>query len=70
MLRAELGPGFLLVTPGIRPVASAAGDQARIMTPEAARAAGVSYPVIGRPVTQAVEPLAVLHELNRLFGRP
>ncbi|HPE59771.1 MAG: orotidine-5'-phosphate decarboxylase [Thiothrix sp.] len=68
LLRSALGPDFLLVTPGIRPAGSAAGDQSRIMTPEQARNAGVSYPVIGRPVTQAANPLAAVHELNRIFG--
>ncbi len=48
------GQEFKLVTPGIRPQGSEAGDQRRIMTPEQALAAGVDYMVIGRPVTQSV----------------
>ena len=47
---------FLTVTPGIRPAGSDQGDQRRIMTPEQAKAAGVSYMVIGRPITQAADP--------------
>jgi orotidine-5'-phosphate decarboxylase len=68
MLRAARGPRFLLVTPGIRPVASEADDQRRIMTPEQAVAAGVNYMVIGRPVTQAADPAAALRAINAGIG--
>lgn len=68
MLREARGPGFLLVTPGIRPADSAAGDQRRIMTPEQAVAAGVSYMVIGRPVTLAADPAAALRAINAGIG--
>ncbi|HDY0483924.1 TPA: orotidine-5'-phosphate decarboxylase [Escherichia coli] len=54
------GQEFKLVTPGIRPQGSDAGDQRRIMTPEQALAAGVDYMVIGRPVTQSVDPAQTL----------
>src|SRR6478672_3769267 len=47
-MRAAFGPGFALVTPGIRPTGSAKDDQARITTPEAAAQAGADYLVIGR----------------------
>ncbi len=50
-----LGQEFKLVTPGIRPQGSEAGDQRRRMTPEQALSAGVDYMVIGRPVTRSVE---------------
>jgi orotidine-5'-phosphate decarboxylase len=63
-LRSALGAGFKLVTPGIRPVGSAAGDQARIVTPEAAIANGADYLVIGRPITQAADPPAELARIN------
>jgi len=68
MLRGTMGPDFLLVTPGIRPAHSEMGDQRRIMTPEQAKAAGVSYMVIGRPVTQADDPAAALHAINQSLG--
>jgi orotidine-5'-phosphate decarboxylase len=64
MLRQILGDDFLLVTPGIRPTGSAQGDQSRVMTPAQARAAGVSYVVVGRPITQASDPLAVIAQIN------
>ncbi len=56
LLRQELGSDFIIVTPGIRPSGSPVGDQSRIMTPEAAIAAGADYLVVGRPITQAGDP--------------
>lgn len=64
-LKVELGAGFKLVTPGIRPVGSDAGDQKRIMTPKQAIDAGSDYLVIGRPITQADNPVAVLADVNK-----
>jgi orotidine-5'-phosphate decarboxylase len=64
-LRHLLGNDFLLVTPGIRPADTAAGDQKRVMTPRDAIDAGSSYLVIGRPITQAIDPLEVLNSINR-----
>lgn len=64
MLKAKLGKEFKLITPGIRPVGSDAGDQRRIMTPANAIDAGSDYLVIGRPITQAQDPAAVLTEIN------
>ncbi|ACC98285.1 Orotidine-5'-phosphate decarboxylase [Elusimicrobium minutum Pei191] len=55
-LRKALGPGMVLVTPGIRPVWSAAGDQKRITTPADAVKNGASFMVIGRPITGAKDP--------------
>jgi len=63
-LRSACGRDFLLVTPGIRPAGSACDDQARIVTPAAAIANGADYLVIGRPVTQAPDPLAALAAIN------
>jgi orotidine-5'-phosphate decarboxylase len=56
IVRRETGPGFLIVTPGIRPAWAAAQDQKRIMTPAEAMAKGSDYLVVGRPVTQAASP--------------
>ncbi len=67
-LKAEQGAGFKLVTPGIRPANASAGDQQRIMTPAAALAAGSDYLVIGRPITQAQDPLAALDAIHREIG--
>ena len=64
-LRQENGAGFCLVTPGIRPAGAAAGDQQRVMTPTQAVAAGADYLVIGRPITQAADPMTVLAAINR-----
>jgi len=64
MLRETLGPDFLLVTPGIRPAGSDQGDQHRVMTPADANADGVSYIVVGRPITQSDNPLAVIDQIN------
>ena len=64
LLRRESGAAFLLVTPGIRPAQSDRDDQQRVMTPAAAIAAGADYLVIGRPVTQAPDPVAALEAIN------
>ncbi|MBJ6610194.1 MAG: orotidine-5'-phosphate decarboxylase [Candidatus Thiothrix moscowensis] len=68
LLRKVLGDDFLLVTPGIRPAGSEQGDQSRVMTPVQAREAGVSYVVVGRPITQAADPLAVIAQINADLG--
>jgi orotidine-5'-phosphate decarboxylase len=63
-LRAACGPAFKLVTPGIRPADAAKDDQARIVTPVAAVRNGADYLVIGRPITQAADPVATLASIN------
>jgi orotidine-5'-phosphate decarboxylase len=63
-IRAACGPDFRLVTPGIRLADAARDDQARIVSPEAAVRAGADYLVIGRPITQAADPLATLNAIN------
>jgi orotidine-5''-phosphate decarboxylase (EC 4.1.1.23) len=65
LLKAECGDGFKLITPGIRPAGSDQGDQRRVMTPKEAVQAGSDYLVIGRPVTQAADPAAVLAAINQ-----
>lgn len=64
ILRKQLGDRLMLVTPGIRPAGSSRDDQRRIMTPLAAMQGGASYLVIGRPVTQADDPVGVLRTIN------
>jgi len=57
-LRTELGPDAILVTPGVRPAGSAAGDQKRIATPAQAIADGADFIVVGRPIRDAADPAA------------
>jgi orotidine-5'-phosphate decarboxylase len=64
LLRENLGKNFCLVTPGIRPSQANLDDQSRVMTPSAALQAGSSYLVIGRPITQAADPLQALRDIN------
>jgi orotidine-5'-phosphate decarboxylase len=56
--RTKLGHNFAIVTPGVRPPGSGHGDQARVATPAEAIAAGASYIVVGRPITEAADPAA------------
>ena len=67
-LRLALGATFKLVTPGIRPAGSAKDDQSRIITPQAAIANGADYLVIGRPITQAKDPVGALAAINDSLG--
>lgn len=67
-LKKANGDDFVLVTPGIRPAGSSKDDQNRVMTPEAALAAGSDYLVIGRPITAAPDPLMALAEIRRSIG--
>lgn len=63
-------PEAILVTPGIRPVGAASGDQKRIATPEAALAAGSDYLVVGRPITQAPDPARALQLMLETLSVP
>lgn len=65
LLRQHLGNDFLLVTPGIRPATASLDDQSRVLTPAQALSMGASYLVIGRPITQAVQPLAALTQIYK-----
>jgi orotidine-5'-phosphate decarboxylase len=69
-VRAEVGPGITLITPGVRPAGSSADDQARTATPEEALRAGANLLVIGRPITAAPDPgaaaAAIAAPLRRL----
>jgi len=64
-LRALTGPEGVLVVPGIRPVGADAGDQRRIATPAETLRAGASYLVVGRPITQALNPAKAAEEIVR-----
>ena len=68
MVRTIVGSGYAIVTPGIRPAGSAAGDQKRTATPAAALKAGASHLVVGRPITAAADPSeaarAILAEMS------
>ncbi|MFT5542364.1 MAG: orotidine-5'-phosphate decarboxylase [Glaciecola sp.] len=63
-LRNILNKEFLLVTPGIRPIGSDAGDQSRVATPQSALQNGVDYLVIGRPITKSENPILSLQNIN------
>lgn len=56
MIRKKTGKDFLIVTPGVRPVWAAHGDQKRVMTPREAIDAGSNFIVVGRPITQSPSP--------------
>ena len=64
LLRQCVEPEFLLVSPGIRPIGSASGDQKRIVTPDQALKNGVDYLVIGRPITASDDPVEALKSIN------
>jgi orotidine-5'-phosphate decarboxylase len=70
LLRRELGPGPLLVVPGVRPAGSAAGDQQRTGTPEQAVADGADWLVVGRPLRNAPDPGAAADEIARSLAGP
>jgi orotidine-5'-phosphate decarboxylase len=65
-LREEFGRDFVIVTPGVRPAGSGVHDQARVVTPAEAIAAGASHIVVGRPITEAIDPAA---EARAILGQ-
>jgi orotidine-5'-phosphate decarboxylase len=65
VLRKDIGADFTLVTPGIRPQGASLDDQTRVLTPAEAIRQGSDYLVMGRPITQAADPVAVLTAVNR-----
>ncbi len=73
-IREACGKGFLIVTPGIRPAGSQPGDQARLATPATALAAGADYLVVGRPITEARDPVAaagaIVREMETALAPP
>ena len=67
-LRRELGNDFAIVTPGVRPAGSAMGDQARVLTPKDAIAAGATYLVVGRPILEATDPAQAVGAIVKEIG--
>ena len=67
LVKERCGADFLTVTPGIRFADSAVGDQKRIMTPERAGQSGCDYIVVGRPITQAADPVAAYRRCVKDF---
>jgi orotidine-5'-phosphate decarboxylase len=67
-LRTNRGPGWVIVTPGVRPAGSDRGDQSRIATPRAAVQAGAHYLVVGRPITAAPDPARAAEAVLREMG--
>ena len=65
LVRSDAGAQFLLVTPGIRPGPAKRDDQHRITTPAEALRAGADFLVIGRPITQAPDPIQALADIQR-----
>jgi orotidine-5'-phosphate decarboxylase len=65
LVRRAVGPEFLIVTPGIRLPDGEAGDQARVVTPDAAIGDGATHLVVGRPITAAADPRAAAQEFVR-----
>lgn len=63
-IRGQVGPDFLVVTPGIRPAGADAGDQNRVATPADAVRAGADYLVIGRPITRAPDPASAFDAIS------
>jgi orotidine-5'-phosphate decarboxylase len=72
-LRNALGPGVLIVTPGIRPKGAERNDQTRTISPAEAIAAGADYLVVGRPITRAPDPRqaaeAIVEEIASALSR-
>ena len=66
-IHATCGAGFLTVTPGVRFAGGSADDQVRITTPAKAKEIGSDYIVVGRPITQAEDPLAAWRKCVREF---
>ncbi len=68
-VRSAVGPSLRIVCPGVRPDGGDPGDQARVVTPEAAIAAGADYVVCGRPIRDAADPVAAAHAIADEIAR-
>ncbi|VNF88076.1 orotidine-5-phosphate decarboxylase [Streptococcus pneumoniae] len=64
VIKQATNPDFICLTPGIRPASVAVGDQKRVMTPADAYQIGSDYIVVGRPITQAEDPVAAYHAIK------
>ena len=64
VIKQATKPDFICLTPGIRPTGAAVGDQKRVMTPADAYQIGSDYIVVGRPITQAEDPVAAYHAIK------
>lgn len=71
-IRRQLGTGFAIVTPGVRPTGETHGDQARVVTPAEAISAGATHLVVGRPIVAALDPpaaaRAILQQMEAALG--
>lgn len=67
-IKAATAPSFTCLTPGIRPAGAEVGDQKRVMTPEQARVIGADYIVVGRPITQASDPVAAYQAIYKAWN--
>jgi len=68
-IRKHCGNDFIIVTPGIRPAGSKAGDQKRVTTPSEAQAQGSDFLVVGRPIVQAEDPSQAAKQILEEMAR-
>jgi orotidine-5'-phosphate decarboxylase len=69
IIRKTAGKDFLIITPGVRPIWAAHGDQKRVMTPADAVSAGADYIVVGRPITQHPQPMVAAEKILKEIER-
>ena len=69
LIKEATNQDFICLTPGIRPSGAAVGDQKRVMTPADAYQIGSDYIVVGRPITQATDPVAAYHAIKDEWTR-
>ena len=69
LIKEATSKDFICLTPGIRPAGAAVGDQKRVMTPADAYQIGSDYIVVGRPITQATDPVAAYHAIKDEWTR-
>lgn len=65
LVKRSCGPSFMVVTPGIRPAGANAADQKRVVTPAEAVRSGIDYIVVGRPISEAADPLSAARRIRR-----